>query len=307
MMNIQQAVAQYDQTNCSLWPSPVDTTATRGAFLLQEEDETEVLSFLSERAAQTVSLRGFIRDNGLDSLLNRGAFYGYRNDSGKLEGVALIGHATLIEARTASAIAAFAKVAQECGRIHMVMGEQELVQSFWQYYAEVGQPLRLMCRELLMEKRSPVVVLQEVEGLRPATLKDLDAILPVQAGMAEEESGVNPLAVDPEGFRARCARRIKQGRTWVLVERGRLVFKADIMADTPEAIYVEGIFIHNDERGKGFGLRCLSQLDRMLLARTKSVCLLVNENNSTAKAFYQRSGYKFRGVYDTIFLGNQEA
>ena len=267
----------------------------------------EVLAFLSLRAVHTVTLRSFIRDNGIVSPLNRGTFYGYRNDEDELEGVALIGHATLIETRSQRALAAFAVVAQRHQQIHMLLGEQEIVQGFWHYYARAGQPLRLACRELLMEKRWPVAVLEEVEGLRPATLRDLDEVLPVQAELAFQESGVNPLDVDPEGFRARCARRIEQGRTWVLVEHGQLLFKADIMADTPEAVYIEGIYINPDTRGKGYGLKCLSQLDGKLLSRAESICLLVNENNQTARNFYQRAGYEFSGIYDTIFLQSHDA
>jgi predicted GNAT family acetyltransferase len=57
-----------------------------------------------------------------------------------------------------------------------------------------------------------------------------------------------------------------------------------------------------EERGKGYGLRCLSQLSRDILARTKSVCLLVNESNQAAHGFYQKAGFKMTALYDTIFL-----
>jgi uncharacterized protein len=117
---------------------------------------------------------------------------------------------------------------------------------------------------------------------------------------------VNPLAVDPVGFRARCARRIEQGRVWVWIADGRLIFKTDVMADTPEAVYVEGVYINPAERGKGYAQRCLSQLERTLLRRTQSVCLLVNEENRGARQFYQRAGYKVCGHYDTIFLQQDE-
>jgi len=59
---------------------------------------------LAERPLHTVCIAGFIRDNGLESPLNRGRFYACRNSEGLLEGVALIGHATLIEARTTRAM-----------------------------------------------------------------------------------------------------------------------------------------------------------------------------------------------------------
>jgi predicted GNAT family acetyltransferase len=232
--------------------------------LLKDESEAEVLEFLSRRPLHTVALTGAIKDNGLVSRLNRGTFYGCRNRSGELEGVALIGHATLMETRTDRALQAFAEIAQKCTTAHMIM--------------------------------------EEAAGLRLATLDDLDLILPVHAQMAFEESGVNPLDYDPEGFRKRCARRIEQGRTWVWIEAGRLIFKCDIVSDTESVVYLEGIWTASENRGQGYGLRCMSQLARMLLDRTESICILVNEQNVAAHNFYKRAGYKFRSVYDTIFL-----
>jgi uncharacterized protein len=267
----------------------------------------EVLDFLSERPLHTVYMAGAVLDNGLVSPLNRGTFYGYRNAEGHLEGVALIGHATLFEARSDEALAAFASLAQQCSRTHMLLGEMDKVSNFWSRYAEGGQAPRLMCRELLFEQKFPVEVKKPVRGLRRATLRDLEMILPVQAEMAYEESGVNPMEKDPSGFRLRCARRIEQGRVWVLIENGRLIFKADIMSDTAEVVYLEGIYVAPEERGNGIGRRCLSQLTRNLLARTKSVSLLVNEQNQMASEFYLKAGFKMRAHYDTIFLQQASA
>lgn len=273
---------------------------------LAEEDRNEVLAFLSERPIHTVCLVGFVRDNGLVSPHNRGTFYGCRNSEGRLEGVALIGHATLIEARTARAMREFSLVAQGFQNTHMILGETEKVEQFWNYYADEGQDLRLACRELLFEIREAMQVREEVAGLRRATLNDLDQIAPVQAGMAESESGINPLETDPEGFRARCARRIEMGRVWVLEENGTLIFKADVLADTPDVVYLEGVWVNPIARSKGFGRKCMRQLCRDLLSRTKSVCVLVNEENERAHTFYRMCNFKVRGIYDSIFLRRPE-
>ena len=125
--------------------------------------------------------------------------------------------------------------------------------------------------------------------------------------MAFAESGVNPLDQDADGFRQRCARRIEQGRTWILVENGKLVFKADVIADTTEVIYLEGVWVSEVGRGNGYGVRCMSQLSKELLSRTKSISLLVDEKNKRAQRFYQKCGYKFVSTYDTIFLRKREA
>ena len=277
-----------------------DVTVT--LFELTDEDRNEVLAFLAERPIHTICMTGFIRDNGLVSPHNRGTFYGCRNSEDRLEGVALIGHATLIEARTSRAMAEFGLVAQTHTRTHMIMGEVDAVEQFWNHYADEGQEMRRACRELLFELRHAMEVPEETTEMRSATLADLDQIATVQAALAEMESGVNPFDVDPEGFRARCARRIEMGRVWVLEQDGKLVFKADILADTPDVIYLEGIWVAPAERGKGLGRKCLRQLCRDLLVRSKSVCLLVNEESERAHTFYRMCNFKMRGVYDSIFL-----
>jgi predicted GNAT family acetyltransferase len=270
--------------------------------LTERDSECEVLDFLAERPVHTVVMSGLVRDNGLESAFNRGTFYACRGADGRLEGVALVGHAVFVEARSLAALRAFAEAAQEHRGAHMILGEQSMVSSFWNYYAPSGQQPRLFCRELLFEQRWPVAADASVEGLRPATLDDLALVLPVHAAMAAAESGVNPLEVDPQGFRLRCARRIETGRVWVLVEDGRLVFKADIAADTPECVYVEGVYVEPASRRRRYGLRCLAQLSRHLLGRTRIVSALVNEDNAPAQFLLQKAGYKLRGHYDTIFL-----
>ena len=93
--------------------------------------ETEVLQFLAQRPIHTVAMMSLISDNGLVSPLNRGTFYGCRDLNGNLEGVALVGHATLMETVSDRALAALAQVAQQCANTHMIMGEKERVADFW--------------------------------------------------------------------------------------------------------------------------------------------------------------------------------
>jgi uncharacterized protein len=271
---------------------------------LAEAEREEVLCFLAERPVHTVCLAGFIRDNGVVSRHNRGTFYGCRNSEGRLEGVALVGHATLVEARTRRARRELALAAQVSTRTHLIMGEAGEVEEFWSYYADEGQQMRRACRELLFELTRPVEAGAEVEGLRLAKAEDLDEIVPVHARLCEAESGVNPLDTDPEGFRARCLRRTEQGRTFVLMsEEGRLLFKVDIQAHTPEVVYLEGVYVHPSARGTGLGRRCMTQLTRdLLLHSTRKICLLANDENPAAHSFYRMCGFRRRGVYDTIFL-----
>lgn len=273
---------------------------------LMNGEEAEVLGFLAQRPIHTVAMMSLIQDNGLESPLNRGTFYGCRDLNGQLEGVALVGHATLMETVSDRALAALAQVAQECAGTHMIMGEKERVAEFWGHYAAAGRQQRLACREWLFELSWPIEAREAVAGLRRATPAELDLVMPVQAELACAESGINPLQVDPEGFRKRCLRRIEQGRTWVVIDEGQLIFKADVISRTAEVSYLEGIWVREDRRANGSALRFMSDLMRRLLEETKSICLLVNEANKLAQSFYRKCGFHFRATYETIFLPRLE-
>jgi predicted GNAT family acetyltransferase len=271
------------------------------ALPLRATEKSEALSFLAQRPLHTVYMASLLRDNGVLSPLNRGRLYGYRGWRGQFEGIALLGHATLIEARTEPSLAAFAKLAQTSRLPHLIRGEEELIKRFWRAYGKAGEVESNVCRELLLEQvNAPEGT--EIRGLRQATLDDLESVLKINAEMAHAESGSDPMKRDPEGFRYRTARRITRGRNWIWMEDGKLLFKADIIADTPEVIYLEGVYVQPDERRKGYGSTCLAQLGRRLLRRTGSVCLTLNAGKKETIGFYSKAGYALRSYYDTIYL-----
>lgn len=268
---------------------------------LGREDQAEVLAFLGQRPIHTVIMAGLILDNGMVSPLNRGNFFGCRDQAGELQGVALIGHITMIETSAEAALKLFAGLAQGFPRANVIIGESARVGRFWKFWALSGQPMRLACRELLFEQSWPVDVNEPV-SLRKATLCDIGQIMPIHAQMAFEESAVNPLEKDPIGFRERVAQRIQLGRVWTCSEQGQLICKADVVSVTPAQVYLEGVYVSPSYRGQGYGARFVSQLSRTLLATAKSISVLVNEKNRAAQSFYQKIGYQFRGYYDTIYL-----
>lgn len=273
---------------------------------LADDEKSEVLQFLSQRAIHTVSMMSLIHDNGLESPYNRGTFYGCRDTNGQLEGVALVGHATLMETVSDRALALLAQVAQQCPTTHLIMGEKERVADFWLHYASAGRRQRLACREWLYELTWPIAARETSTGLRRATAAELELVMPVQAELAFAESRVNPLQIDPQGFRARCLRRIEQGRTWVVVQDDQLIFKAEVISKSSAVVYLEGVWVRDEERNSGNGVRFMNQLTRELLEETKSICLLVNETNKRAQNFYRKCGFRFRSTYETIFLPRKE-
>ena len=269
---------------------------------LCRQDAPEVIEFLSARPLHTAYMAGLIRDNGLLSPQNRGSFYGSRNRMGQLEGVALIGHATMVEAHTENSLIALARVARNCQNAHLIRGEQKSIRTFWQYYSDAGREPRQICREILFELKESPAPPADLAELRPARTSDLEKVLAVNSSMAFEEAGTSPLQRDPSGFRNRTTRRIEKQRVWVWFEDNRLIFKADVVSETPEVMYLEGIYVHPEERGKGHGTRCLSKLCSVLLANTQALSLTINNQNKRAIKFYSKAGFQFHSDYETIYL-----
>jgi predicted GNAT family acetyltransferase len=282
------------------WPHAM--RGERTCEQLQSGEEPEALRFLAERPIHTVVVGSMMRDNGAVSPNNRGLFYVCRDRTKKIEGVALIGHATIIEARTDHAVAAFAQLAAHSQQAHLIRGERSTVETFWKHYSEYGQRARLVCREMLFEKSERLPAFEPVTELRLATLQEAEHVVTINAQLASEERDSDPRQADPAGFRARVERRINQHRVWIWMRDGKPIFKADVVGDTPEMIYLEGIHVHPDDRNKGYGKRCMLQLCANFARQNRSVCLTINQRKADKAAFYVRSGFDYHSEYQTIYL-----
>ena len=287
-------------------PFPIQQSCSTAYLFTEADDRDEVLQFLSQNLPHSVVMSGLIRDNGLVSSANRGSFHGYRDETGELTGVALIGHATFVDTRVDDALAAFAEIAQRSLTIHMILGEEKLIKRFWSYFSNPRQQCRLRLTELLFEQTTASGSIRVPSNIRLATLADLELIVPIHAQLAFAESGVDPREMDAKGFIERCAQRIRKGRVWMWREGPTLIFKADVASALAESTYIEGAYIDPHLRGKGLGLRCLTELGNVLLQHTKALHALVNEENQGAQALLYRSGYRLRDRYETIFLKHEE-
>ena len=272
-------------------------------FELSGSHMTEALEFLAERPVHTVVMTSFIHDNGFDRELNRGTFYGYRSAEGKLEGVALIGHSTLFEARTKNAIEAFAFVARKSETpLHLVMSSGSAADTFWDSYMGGTSSPRLRCEEVLFETAFPFQVLQCDWTIENADESLLVQVAEAQAEVAFAECGVDPMKRDREGFLKRVMRRIENGRVFTVVENGKLVFKADIIAETTEVIYLEGVYVAREYRGKGVGSKCLAALALQLLNRAEHICLLSNVDFGKAHKSFVKAGFRATDKCVTLFV-----
>jgi len=269
---------------------------------LTDANVTETLAFLAIRPVHTVVMTSLINDNGIESELNRGKFYGYRNATGELEGVALIGHSTLVEARSEVALRALAAIARTSETpIHLIMSSGTAAEDFWQHMTDGLTQPRLKCTEALFDVSFPFPVQKTSRRPKNADMSHLIAVAEAQAEVAFIESGVDPMLRDREGFLKRVARRIEQDRVFVVTDGDELVFKADIIAETADVIYLEGIYVAEKYRGQGIGSECLAALTLELLGRATHICMLSNVNMANAHRSFAKAGYRRTDECTTLF------
>ncbi|CAN5525741.1 GNAT family N-acetyltransferase [soil metagenome] len=270
---------------------------------LHSDETQEVLNFLTIRPVHTVVMTSFINDNGIVSELNRGKFYGYRNSEGQLQGVALIGHSTLVEARSEDALKALAFTAQSSETpIHLVMSSGDEAATFWKYMTSGTTQPRLTCTEALFEISFPFAVQKSDWKVENASLDLLIPVAEAQAEVAFIECGVDPMLRDREGFLKRVARRIEQNRVFVVRDGEKLVFKADIIAETDDVIYLEGVYVAPEYRGRGIGPNCLSTLSLELLNRVSNICMLSNVEFEGAHKSFLKAGFRNTDQCTTLFV-----
>lgn len=196
--------------------------------------------------------------------------------------------------------AAFAReVARSSPR--MLIGAADAVSELWD-----------AARARLPEPREdrpgqPVFALKNVRdvpltGLRLATPRDLELLLPACAEAHRLELGIDPMARDPEGFRWRTRAQIEEGRSWLWVEDGVILFKAEASAWTPSAVQLQQVWVDPAARRQGYGRRGLLQLCALLLERVPAVCLFVRSENVPAIRLYEAIGMEHVLDYRSVLL-----
>jgi predicted GNAT family acetyltransferase len=183
----------------------------------------------------------------------------------------------------------------------MIIGEERAVRELWAA-AESRLP-----RPRDDRPGQPVYVLEETPepgetGLRPATPRDLELLVPACAAAHREEIGIDPLARDPEGFRWRTRAQIDEGRSWIWLERGVIYFKAEASAWTPSAVQLQQVWVDPDVRNRGFATRAMRDLCGLLLDRVPSVCLFVRPENAPAIRVYENIGMRRTISYRSLIF-----
>ena len=135
------------------------------------------------------------------------------------------------------------------------------------------------------------------------TFDDLELLVPACAAAHYEEIGIDPMRHDPDGFRWRTRAQIDEGRSWVWIEDGVILFKAEASAWTPDAVQLQQVWVDPAARGRGNAQRGMRDLCRKLLEQVPRVCLFVRPENAPAIRVYEAVGTPPEDHCDACFTG----
>jgi RimJ/RimL family protein N-acetyltransferase len=226
-----------------------------------------------------------------------GRFLAVADDDGSLTALCHLG-TNLVPSGEGCAV--FAHAAGRAGS-RMIIGEEHAVGELW----AAAAPLLPAPRE--DRPGQPVYAISEPpppgeSGLRPATVDDLERLLPACAAAHEEELGVDPLAHDPEAFRWRTLDQIERESSWLWLEDDVIRFKAEVSAWSPGAAQIAQVWVDPEARRQGYASRGLRDLCRLLLERIPTVTLFVRAENASAIALYEAIGMRRELTYRSILF-----
>lgn len=137
--------------------------------------------------------------------------------------------------------------------------------------------------------------------VRRARQADLDRLTVAAADMHREEMGIDPMAIDPAGWRTRMGTLIQRGWSWVWTQGDRVLFKAELSGWTPEAVQIQGVYTAPEARNRGIASAAMAAVCRDVLGGVPACTLYVNHYNAPARRLYERLGFEHVADYATLF------
>jgi predicted GNAT family acetyltransferase len=203
----------------------------------------------------------------------------------------------------AAVAARIIRMRRQCASI---FGPSEQVMGLWERLGPTWGPVRaIRTHQPLLTTR----VLPSSLGLpldpdvRQARLDEVDLVLPAASAMFTEEIGYPPYFGSDRSYRASIASLVRAGHTFVKVEDGEVVFKADVGSLALGCAQVQGVWLHPRFRGRGLSVPAMaSVVEQVLSGLGDEVSLYVNDFNVAARATYARCGFHEVGAFTTVLL-----
>jgi predicted GNAT family acetyltransferase len=235
-----------------------------------------------------------------------GSLLGHWSD-GELRGLAWVSaNVVPVELDDDGVAAVASRIVRMRRQCASLFGPSAQVVGLWDRLSPTWRPVRAVRahQPLLTTRRPPSVIGVALDaGVRPARIDEVDLVLPAAAHMFTEEIGYPPYFGSDRGYRASIAALIRAGHTYVKVEDGEVVFKADVGSLALGCAQVQGVWLHPRFRGQGLSVPAMaSVVEQVLAGMADEVSLYVNDFNLAARATYERCGFREVGAFTTVLL-----
>jgi uncharacterized protein len=268
---------------------------TASVRVLNPLDLTAALEITSRNPVANVFVESRLLSAGLLPAALGAEVWGYEVNR-RLESLCYVGANVVPVQAGLEAVRAFAGQAQRYGRrCSSIVGLASAVAPLWELLEPSWGPARdVRPTQPLMavSQRSPDVVADR--RVRRVEREDYEVVLPACVAMFTQEVGVSPYGNDGGAlYRSRVRELIAGRRAFARIENGRVLFKAEIGAVSPEACQVQGVWVDPEYRGRGLSVTGMAAVVDIALAEIAPVVsLYVNDYNTRAVAAYRHVGFR---------------
>lgn len=282
-------------------PSGLRASATR---VLGTDDMDAAWAVLNRDPVANCFIAARLETVGLDRRRLGAEVWGYETQ-GRLSSLCYSGANLIPAGADLAAAKAFAARARRQGRrCSSLVGPSEAVSEMWRVLLPAWGEARdvRLDQPLLALDRPPRI--RPEPRVRPVRPDELDLILPACIAMFTEEVGVSPLSADGGSlYRARVSELIGAGRSYALIEGGRVLFKAELGAVAKGACQVQGVWVDPAVRGRGLSAPGMASVAAFAMAdHAPVVSLYVNDYNIAARKAYDRVGFRPAGTLASILF-----
>ena len=271
---------------------------------LTTADRDDALELCSHDLAANVFVAARILEGVLSS--QPGTLLGYRED-GQLEAMCWASANLVPVEADATSIAAFAERVRRWRRhCASILGPSDQVNELWRILAPSWGPARaLRPRQPLMSTMSrPSELGVELDPrVRPATADEVDLVMPAAAHMFTAEIGYPPNSGSGHAYRMSLLALIERQHTYVVIEDGEVLFKADVGSVALGCAQIQGVWLAPRLRGRGLAVPAMAAVvEQVMERRAPWVTLYVNDFNTSARATYASVGFEDVGSFTTVLL-----
>ncbi len=272
--------------------------------VLGADDAAAIRRLLDVDPVSSIFVAARVSAVGLAAMCRVGELWGFEQD-GELVSLCHVGANLVPVQATPDAVRAFAWRAARSGRrCSSIVGPAQAVLGLWELLRPSWGPARDVRPDqpvMVTDRVGPVAPDPQVRPVRP---DEIGVLLPAAVAMFTEEVGVDPCADGGEAlYRARVAELVHSRRAYARIERGRVLFKADIGSAASRVCQVQGVWVDPDLRGRRLSAPGMAAVvAHALRDHAPLVSLYVNAYNDRALAVYRRVGFEQVGRFATVLF-----